>query len=126
MKRYRKLLLGLLSLIGSVYVYGFYLALQRPYFEERPAQIDGLDCEEYQFKWIDPQTKETVYSTAWCISLDHAPDIELLKQDADTIWSISRNDTVVAVNWSEDITIETATINGKILSYTVYLSEQFQ
>ena len=123
MKRFKRLLIGLFVLIGSVFSYGFYLALERPYFEERPRQIAGLDCSEYQFKWYNPESRDTVLSTAWELYPKEFGSAQDLISNADTTWTVFANDTVTMVHWSNDITVESRSVNGKVFNYIVYWSE---
>jgi len=125
MNKYKKLILILFVLLVSLQGYGMYLWFQKPYFEDRPAQIEGLECEEYQFTWYNPESKDTVYSTAWEFSPEQFRSARVLLSEVDTTWTYQDNGTVVEVYWSKELTVETRTIDGEVLSYTVYRSESF-
>lgn len=64
MKKFKKILFVYTVVVCSVCGYGAYLALQTPYTQDRPDQIADLDCEEYQFKWFNSESNDTIYSIA--------------------------------------------------------------
>jgi hypothetical protein len=41
------------------------------------------------------------------------------------MWVLNRNDTVVKVHWSKDVTTEVTSLNNKVLDYTIYWSASF-
>ena len=125
MKKFKKVLIVLTVVVCSVYGYGVYLALQKPYIEDRPDQIVGLECEEYQFQWFNSESNDTIYSTAWEFKPEQVGLIDPIISAADTMWVLNRNDTVVKVHWSEDITTEVTSLNNKVLNYTIYWSASF-
>jgi len=123
MKNIKLAIAGLSTVAASVYGYGVYLNLNKPYFEDRPEQIAGLECTEYNFEWYNSSISDTVLSTAWDFTPEQSEVITPLIESADTTWFIERNDTLRKVFWAKDITVESESYKDELLRYTVYWSD---
>lgn len=123
MKNIKLVIAGVSTVAACLYSYGVYLHFNKPAFEDRPEQISGLECKEYNFEWYNSSIGDTVLSTAWDFTPEQSGVITPLIESADTTWLIERNDTLREVYWSKDITVESESYKDELLRYTVYWSD---
>lgn len=123
MKNIKFIVLGVSLVCVSLLAYGTHLSLSRPWYEDTPKQIEGVDSEKYNFEWYNPSTNDTVLSTAWDFTPEQSDIIIPLINKRDTAWFFERSDTLYEVYWAQDITIEAERYQDEILRYTVYWSD---
>jgi len=123
MKNIKFIALGISLVSVSLLAYGMYLSLSRPWYEDTPRQIEGIDSEKYNFEWYNPSTGDTVLSTAWDFTPEQSEVITPLIESADSVWFLERHDTLCKVYWAKDITVESEYHQNKLLRYTVYWSD---
>lgn len=123
MKNIKFIVLGVSIVSVSLLAYGMYLSLSRPWYEDTPKQIEGVDSKKYNFEWYNPSTGDTVLSTAWDFTPEQSDIIIPLINNRDTAWFFERSDTLYEVYWAKDITIEAERYQDEILRYTVYWSD---
>ena len=123
MKSIKFIILGVSLVSVSLLAYGMHLSLSRPWYEDTPKKIEGVDSKKYNFEWYNPSINDTVLSTAWDFTPEQSDIIIPLINNRDTAWFFERSDTLYEVYWAKDITIEAERYHDEILRYTVYWSD---
>ncbi len=109
----------------TVLAFGLYLSLSRPFSEEKPSQIENIECKEYQFSWYDAEIGDSVVSTAWEFKPSQLSSLDGIISDSDTTWSFTDEDGKSNVYWSKDITVQALYKADTLNKVMVYWSEQF-
>ena len=124
-KKVKRILIATTALGCSAFGYGFYLVMQRPYIEERPSQIENIECTEFQFSWYDAEIGDSVISTAWEFKPFQLSSLNGIISESDTTWSFIDEDGKNTVYWSKDITVQTLHKSDTLNKIVVYRSEDF-
>ncbi len=124
-KKFKRILIATTVLGCAAFVYGFYLVLQRPYLEEKPSQIENLECVAYQGLWYDAETGDSVVSTYWEFEPSQLPSLINIIDKCDSTWTSIDEEGKTTVYWNEDITVQTLHKADTLKKILVYWSEDF-